>query len=295
VNELSQTPPDETLLSVHDLCVAYRGRGLRATSRRVLHGVSLWLRPGETLGLVGESGSGKSTIGRAITGLARVESGRIAFAGERIDDAGGRRRRQLAREIQMVFQDPYTSLDPALTVGDTLSEPLLAQGVPAREARARVTALLDQVRLPADAAERLPREFSGGQRQRVAIARALAPNPRLVVCDEPVSALDLTTQRVVLELLLEIQERTAVSYLFISHDLSVVRFLSHRVAVLRKGRILETGGAADITSAPQHPYTRGLLLAAPVPDVDRQRERRAELALIRGAAQRDATGRGAQP
>ncbi|MBR7837946.1 ABC transporter ATP-binding protein [Actinospica durhamensis] len=272
------------LLTIDELCVSYRGRGLRTRPRRVLHEVSLGLRPGETLGLVGESGSGKSTIGRAITGLARAESGRIEFAGERVEHADARRRRRLAKDIQMVFQDPYTSLDPALTVGDTLREPLLAQGVPAKQAAARVATLLDRVQLPADAAARLPREFSGGQRQRVAIARALAPDPRLVVCDEPVSALDLTTQRVVLELLLEIQEATGVSYLFISHDLSVVRFLSHRVAVLRDGRIVESGTAAEVTETPQHPYTRRMLLAAPVPDVDRQRERRAAFARARSGA-----------
>lgn len=187
----------------------------------MLHDVSLDIRPGETLGLVGESGSGKTTIGRAVLGLAPVASGTVVFDGERIDQAGRARRRQLSRDIQVIFQDPYTSLNPSRTVGDTLAEPLLGHGAGAKEARLRVSDLLARVRLPADAAARLPREFSGGQRQRVAIARALAPRPRLIICDEPVSALDLTTQRTVLDLLLEIQDETDVAYLFVTHDLSV--------------------------------------------------------------------------
>ncbi|WP_202638461.1 ATP-binding cassette domain-containing protein [Bailinhaonella thermotolerans] len=262
------------LLKVSDLRVSFPGKGWRAPRVEVLRGVSLDVRPGETVGLVGGSGSGKTTIGRAILGLVPVQSGTIEFAGERIDGLSPRRRRALARDIQVIFQDPYTSLNPSLTIGDTLSEPLLAQGHAAREARARVAVLLDRVKLPADAADRLPREFSGGQRQRVAIARALAIDPRLIVCDEPVSALDLTTQRTVLDLLLEIQAQTGVAYLFISHDLAVVRFMSHRVAVIHRGEIVETGEAAAVTSAPENPYTRSLLLAAPIADVERQRARR---------------------
>lgn len=167
-----------------------------------------------------------------------------------------------------------TSLNPSLTIGDILAEPLLGQGIDAREARNRVGDLLERVHLPVDAAGRLPREFSGGQRQRVAIARALALHPRLVVCDEPVSALDLTTQRTVLDLLLEIQEDTGVSYLFVSHDLSVVRCMSHRVAVIHRGEIVETGDAEQVTTTPRHPYTLTLLLSAPVADVAEQRRRR---------------------
>jgi peptide/nickel transport system ATP-binding protein len=206
-----------------------------------------------------------------------VRHGSVTFAGERIDQATRRRRRELSRDLQVIFQDPYTSLNPSLTVGTTLTEPLLAQGWTKRDARAKVAGLLDRVRLPADAADRLPREFSGGQRQRVAIARALALAPRLIVCDEPVSALDLTTQRTVLELLLEIQEQTGVSYLFISHDLSVVRFMSHRVAVIHRGEIVESGDADQVTERPTHPYTRALMLSAPVAGVAAQRERREEL------------------
>ncbi|MFB7417039.1 ABC transporter ATP-binding protein [Streptomyces sp. NPDC056121] len=264
----------EALLTVEDVRVSFPGKGWRAPRSEVLKGVDLYIRPGETLGLVGESGSGKTTIGRAILGLVPVASGAITLDGERIDTATTARRRALSRDLQVIFQDPYTSLNPSLTIGDTLAEPLLAQGVDDREARGRVGGLLDRVHLPPDAARRLPREFSGGQRQRVAIARALALRPRLVVCDEPVSALDLTTQRTVLDLLLEIQQETGVSYLFVSHDLSVVRCMSHRVAVIHHGEIVETGEADHITRTPDHPYTRTLLLSAPVADVAEQRSRR---------------------
>ncbi|MBF9066486.1 ABC transporter ATP-binding protein [Streptacidiphilus fuscans] len=269
-----QQTDDQPLLDIADLTVSYRAKGRRKPPNRVLDKVSLTIRPGETLGLVGESGSGKTTIGRAVLGLAPVESGTITFQGDPIEHATRRRRRELSRDLQVIFQDPYTSLNPSLTVGDTLTEPLIAQGHTAREARTKVGALLERVRLPADAAGRLPREFSGGQRQRVAIARALALRPKLVVCDEPVSALDLTTQRTVLDLLLELQEQTGVSYLFISHDLPVVRYMSHRVAVIHHGLIVETGDADQVTARPEHPYTRDLMLAAPVADVGEQRRRR---------------------
>ncbi|RFU82591.1 ABC transporter ATP-binding protein [Streptomyces triticagri] len=265
----------DALLSVDRLRVSFPGKGRRAPATEVLKGVDLAIRPGETLGLVGESGSGKSTIGRAVLGLAPVTSGTVTFAGRRIDRLSARRRRGLARDLQVVFQDPYTSLNPSRTVGDTLAEPLIAQGTAAGASRERIADLLGRVQLPADAASRLPREFSGGQRQRVAIARALALDPRLIICDEPVSALDLTTQRTVLDLLLEIQEATDVAYLFVSHDLSVVRFMSHRVAVIHHGEIVETGDAATVTGTPSHPYTRTLLLASPVADVAEQRRRRA--------------------
>ncbi|WP_181801966.1 ATP-binding cassette domain-containing protein [Streptomyces shenzhenensis] len=263
-----------TLLEVSDLRVTYPGRGFRTRPHEVLHGVSLTAEEGETLGVVGESGSGKTTIGRAVLGLVPPSGGSVRFRGHDITHAGGRERRALARDIQVVFQDPYSSLNPSLTIGDILSEPLVVQGTPAREARARVAALLDQVGLPGDASHRLPREFSGGQRQRVAIARALAPAPRLIVCDEPVSALDLTTQARVLDLLVDIQRRTGVAYLFISHDLTVVRHVSHRVSVIHRGDIVETGPAGDVTTTPEHPYTRRLLLAAPVADPVEQRRRR---------------------
>ncbi|SDY66328.1 ATP-binding cassette domain-containing protein [Herbiconiux ginsengi] len=265
-----------SLLDIHDLRVSFPGRGFRAAPVEVLHGVSLSVSPGETLGLVGESGSGKTTIGRAVLGLVRPSGGTIEFEGREIGGLQGRARRGLSDDIQVVFQDPYSSLNPSITIGDTLAEPLVTQGATRRDARARVRSLLDQVGLPSDAVERLPREFSGGQRQRIAIARALGPQPKLIVCDEPVSALDLTTQTRVMELLIDIQRHTGVAYLFISHDLTVVRNISHRVAVLYRGDMVETGAAVDVTSRPEHPYTKRLLLAAPVADPDEQRRRRTE-------------------
>lgn len=264
----------EAILTIEDLRVAYPRKGLRRSSVEILHGVSLDIRPGETVGLVGESGSGKTTLGRAVLGLAPVTGGSIRYAGREITQLSKQERRALAKEIQVVFQDPYSSLNPALRVEDILSEPLQAQGTSRTEARERVRELLTQVGLPEDAGDRLPREFSGGQRQRVAIARALALDPRLIVCDEPVSALDLSTQARVLDLLIEIQERTGVAYLFVSHDLSVVRAISHRVAVMYHGDIVEFGDGESVTADPDHAYTRRLLMAAPVPHPEQQRERR---------------------
>ncbi|MDD7973221.1 ATP-binding cassette domain-containing protein [Roseinatronobacter alkalisoli] len=242
----------------------------------VLKNVSLTIRPGETVGLVGESGSGKTTLGRAILGIGPVSSGRILFNGTDIAGCPPGARAGEAAAIQAVFQDPYSSLNPSMTIEDILIEPVIARGLASRvDATAQVRKLLKQVALPTDAAQRYPREFSGGQRQRVAIARALALSPRLIVCDEPVSALDLSTQARVLDLFIEIQERTGVAYLFVSHDLSVVRHISHRVAVMRSGEIVEFGECDQVTARPAHDYTRRLLLAAPVADPIRQAERRA--------------------
>ncbi|WP_417555723.1 ATP-binding cassette domain-containing protein [Microbacterium sp.] len=265
-----------TLLDVEDLIVEYPGKGFRAKSFRALTDISISIGRGETLGLVGESGSGKTTLGRAVLGLAPVTGGSIEFEGQQIGHASRRQRQKLSRHLQVVFQDPYTSLNPAMEIGDILAEPLGIQGVSPADSRKRVKELLDQVNLPSDAVHRQPREFSGGQRQRVAIARALALSPKLIVCDEPVSALDLTTQATVLDLFLQIQRDTGVSYLFISHDLDVVHHISHRVAVMYRGRIVEQGDAGQVTRRPQHPYTQKLLLASPVPDPDRQQARRDE-------------------
>jgi ABC-type glutathione transport system ATPase component len=264
------------LLEIEDLRIAFPGKGFRAKPHEVLHRASLTIDQGEVLGLVGESGSGKTTIGRAVLGLVKPAGGTIKFQGEDITHASSARRRELAKDIQVVFQDPYSSLNPALTIGDILSEPLIIQGYTKADARKRVRTLLDHVGLPKDAIERLPKEFSGGQRQRVAIARALAPSPKLIVCDEPVSALDLSTQALVLELLVDIQRETGAAYLFISHDLAVVRRISHRVTVISNGDLVETGPAAQVTSEPEHPYTQRLLLAAPVADPVLQEKRRAE-------------------
>jgi peptide/nickel transport system ATP-binding protein len=260
------------LLTAQDLRVTYgRGRDVN----EVLKGVSVAIGQGETLGLVGESGSGKTTLGRAVLGLAPIAGGTLTFAGEDITRLGGRRRRRLARDIQVVFQDPYTSLNPSMTIRDILTEPLVAQGAKKKDAASTVRALLDQVAMPADALDRYSREFSGGQRQRIAIARALALDPKLIVCDEPVSALDLSTQLKVLDLFIELQQRTGVAYLFISHDLSVVRHVSHRVAVMYRGHIVETGPALQVTDDPQHPYTQQLWAANLVADPAEQANRRA--------------------
>lgn len=261
----------DEILRIRDLHVTY---GRRRNAVDVLRGIDLDLAPGQTLGLVGESGSGKTTIGRAVLGLVEPSSGGIVFSGQDITRRNRALQRKLAREMQVVFQDPYTSLNPSLTTRDILTEPLVAQGWSRADATKKVGDLLDRVGMPADSLRRYCREFSGGQRQRVAIARALALDPRLIVCDEPVSALDLSTQGKVLDLLLELQERTGVAYLFISHDLSVVRHMSHAVAVLYRGQVVEYGAAERVTTAPEHPYTQRLWAASLVADPERQAERR---------------------
>jgi len=265
------------LLDCRDVVVEYPIKGWRRAPFKALKGVSLDIRPGETVGLVGESGSGKTTLGRAVLGLAPVTGGEVMFDDTDIAHYSRPQRRGLSKDIQVVFQDPYTSLNPSLTIEQILVEPLTVQNVPKAEASKRVRELLDQVGLPSNAASRLPREFSGGQRQRIAIARALALRPRLIVCDEPVSALDLSTQARVLDLFKDIQDRTGVAYLFVSHDLAVVRHLSHRVAVMYRGEIVEWGDGNQVTSAPKHPYTPQLFLSAPIPDPVKQAARREAL------------------
>ncbi|WP_416211590.1 ATP-binding cassette domain-containing protein [Microbacterium xanthum] len=274
------------LLALDTVSVEYPRKHLFAKPFRAISDIDLTLEAGRTLGLVGESGSGKTTLGRAVLGLVPIHSGRLLFDGHDITHAKRRQRRSLSNDIQVVFQDPYTSLNPSLTIVEILSEPLVVQGMGRADSRKRVREALDQVGMPVDSAHRRPREFSGGQRQRIAIARALVMSPRLIVCDEPVSALDLSTQARVLDLLLQIQRDTGVSYLFISHDLDVVAHLSHRVAVMLKGSIVEEGEAAQVTESPAHPYSQKLLLASPVADPDRQQERRERyLALASSSAQ----------
>jgi ABC-type glutathione transport system ATPase component len=253
----------ERLLDVHDLRVSYQERGRhRNPAKPAVDGVTFHLSRGETLGLLGESGSGKSTIGNAILGLVRPTAGRILFHGEDITHAPPARRRQLARHIQVVFQDPYGSLNPSRTIGQTLTEPLhLTRRLTRSEAVARVTDTLARVGLTGEAADRYPGAFSGGQRQRIAIARALILDPGLIVCDEPTSALDLSVQAHILNLLLELQQTLGIAYLFISHDLDVIRHMSHRAAVLRRGALVEEGPIDQITDHPTNPYTRALLAA----------------------------------
>jgi len=265
------------LLEVEDLVVRFRvsrpGSWRRATVHAV-DGVSLHINSGETLGLVGESGSGKSTTGRAVLQLVPTEEGTIRLEGTDLTSSGAKGRQLLRRRAQMVFQDPYGSLNQRMRVGDIIGEPLDIHGVGDRASRrGRVRELLDLVGLPADALRRYPHEFSGGQRQRIGIARALAIEPTLVVCDEPVAALDVSIQAQILRLLKELQQETGVSYLFIAHDLNVVRHLSQRTAVMYLGKIVEEGPSAAVFAGPRHPYTQALTSAVPVPDPDAPRNR----------------------
>ncbi|GAA1504768.1 ATP-binding cassette domain-containing protein [Nocardioides humi] len=253
------------LVELEDLTVVYGGR--RGRGRRVLDGVSLEVRRGETLGLVGESGSGKTTLSRALLGLVPVAGGAVRFDGRDITHASRRERRALSQRMQVVFQNPFLALNPQRTIVQSVAETLVSRSdIGREEARARSLAMLERVGVPASAADRYPGSFSGGQRQRIAIARALVPRPELVVCDEAVSALDLSIQAQVLNLLVELQDELSLTYLFITHDLAVVRYLCHRVAVLRHGELVETGDTAAVCAAPGHPYTRSLLDSAPIAD-----------------------------
>ena len=237
--------------------------------------VSFSLASGESLGLVGESGCGKSTLGRTIIRLLSPDAGTVHVGGKNLARLSDKELKPLRREIQMIFQDPYASLNPRSTVGRAIEEPLIVHGMKDRRTRtARVSWLLERVGLPAEAAQRHPHEFSGGQRQRIGIARALALNPKLIICDEPVSALDVSVRAQVLNLLADLREEFGLSYLFISHDLSVVEHFCDRVAVMYLGRIVELAPRHRLWSQPLHPYTQTLLDAAPLPDPTRRRGRR---------------------
>lgn len=250
-------------------------RGLLGKPRvvRALQDVSLQLQRGETLGLVGESGCGKSTFGRTLLRLVEPTAGEIFVEGRNVTHLSDRQLRPWRRRMQIVFQDPYSSLDPRMTVEQLVAEPLHINriGNGPVERRDRVEALLHQVGLHSDALNRYPHEFSGGQRQRIGIARALAVKPDFIVCDEPLSALDVSIQAQIVNLLLELRESLGISYLFISHDLDVVRFMSQRIAVMYLGRIVEVGHAKAITTSPRHPYTHALLNAIPIPDPRKRR------------------------
>jgi oligopeptide/dipeptide ABC transporter ATP-binding protein len=270
-------PPD-ALLDVRDLKKHFPIKhGLlskQVGSVNAVDGVTFWLRRGETLGLVGESGSGKSTTGRTLLRLIEPTAGSAVFDGEDVFAMNEKQLRKLRRRAQIVFQDPYGSLNPRMTVGDTIREVLRVHKLAAGDAaRRRMLDLLDTVGLPPAAAGRYPHEFSGGQRQRVGIARALSVEPDFIVCDEPVSALDVSVQAQVLNLLQDLQKQLGLAYLFIAHDLSVVEHVSDRIAVMYLGRIVEIGEAQQIIAAPKHPYTRALLSAVPEPVVTKRKSR----------------------
>ncbi|HJR34849.1 MAG TPA: oligopeptide/dipeptide ABC transporter ATP-binding protein [Gemmatimonadales bacterium] len=265
------------LLEVRDLVKRFDGGGLLRGGRGTIHavnGVSFDLAPGETLGVVGESGSGKSTVGRAVLRLTEKTSGEVRFDGVDVYQLPGRELRTLRRRMQIVFQDPYSSLDPRVKAGGAVAEGLqIHRLLPRAEIPGRVAELLQEVGLDPSFAEKFPHECSGGQRQRIGIARALAVDPAFLVCDEPVSALDVSVQAQVLNLLADLQRRRGIAFLFIAHDLAVVRQLAHRIAVMYFGRIVELAPTDPLIRSPRHPYTQALLSAVPEPDPGRQRSR----------------------
>lgn len=273
------TDADAPLLSVRGLTKTFPVTKGILFSRvvgevRAVDDVSFDIAAGETLGIVGESGCGKSTTGRLILRLIDADAGQIKFAGQNIVDLEGEQLRALRRELQIIFQDPFASLNPRMTVHDVLSEPLAVHGLArGAEAEARIQELLRLVGLSSWHAVRYPHEFSGGQRQRIGIARALAVDPRLIVCDEPVSALDVSIQAQVINLLQDLQQRFGLAYVFIAHDLAVVRHIADRVAVMYLGRIVEQAPARELFRRPRHPYTRALMSAIPIPDPTVRRQR----------------------
>ena len=266
-----------SLLEVRHLTKEFtRKKGLfgAAPPLRAVDDVSFDVDEGETLGLVGESGSGKTTTGRCILRLVEPTSGAVRFRGEDVLAFSKSRMRDARRQMQIVFQDPYASLNPRMRIGPILEEPLLIHGIGSKTERvARVTEVLELVGLDRSQLERYPHQFSGGQRQRICLARALVLNPSLVVADEPVSALDVSIQAQIINLLMELQQRLKLTYLFIAHDLRLVEHICSRVAVMYRGRIVEIGRTAAIFAAPAHPYTRALLAAVPIPDPDALRNR----------------------
>ncbi len=281
IDDEQALPAGSPLVEVENLSIHFPvgEAGLFRRERQVVHAVddvSFSIGKGETLGLVGESGSGKTTTGRAILRRVDPTTGRIEFRGRDITHASGSELRHLRRHMQLVFQDPYASLNPRMSVGELVAEPLLVHGIinSLHDGRDRVIDLLDRCGLPADAVDRYPHAFSGGQRQRVGIARALALQPDFIVADEPVSALDVSVRAQVVNLLQDLQDEFGLTYLFIAHDLSVVRHISHRIAIMYSGKLVELADCATIYERPLHPYTEALLSSVPVPDPPVQRERR---------------------
>ena len=257
-----------SLLEVSELSTHYHSGG---AVLRAVDNVSLTVEPGETVGLVGESGCGKSTLGKTLLRLVEPTLGTVTFAGNDVTEVHGRKLRDMRRQIQMIFQDPFASLNPRHKIRQILTGPLKVHGIGNRAERDRlVEEMIDRVGLPREALDRYPHEFSGGQRQRIGIARALILNPALVVCDEPVSALDLSIQAQILNLLVGMKKDLGLSYLFISHDLSVVRYFADRVLVMYLGRIVESADNASLWADPKHPYTRALMDAVPDPSRRRQ-------------------------
>ena len=277
----ARTTTDEILLDVRDLVMHFPlTQGLifqrKVGAVRAVDGVSFHIKRGETLGLVGESGCGKSTTGRAILQLYKPTSGEVFFEGQDLTRLKGEQMRRMRRKVQMIFQDPYASLNPRMTVGSIIGEPLEIHGLAkGREKQQRVQELLSVVGLNPYFANRYPHEFSGGQRQRIGIARALAVNPSFIVCDEPISALDVSIQAQIINLLEELQNEFGLTYLFIAHDLSVVRHISDRIAVMYLGKIAELADHLELYRNPLHPYSKALLSAVPIPDpvIERRRER----------------------
>ncbi|GGY02414.1 ABC transporter ATP-binding protein [Streptomyces hiroshimensis] len=272
----SVPPPSVPLLSVRDVTMTFPGRrGGRSAPVRAVDGVSFDLAAGKTLGLVGESGCGKSTTGRMIVRLLEPTTGSITYDGRDISRLGRRELKPLRKDLQMVFQDPHSSLNPRQTVARIIADPLLVQGMAAAGARKRAAELMEMTGLIPEHIDRYPHEFSGGQAQRIGIARALATGPRLIVADEPVSALDVSVQAQIVNLMERLQRELGLAYLFIAHDLSVVKRVCNRVAVMYLGRIVEVGDKERVYAAPAHPYTQALLSAVPLPDpvAERARER----------------------
>jgi len=279
--------PDGALLTVTDLEKHFPVRKGLLIERTVDHvkavdGVSFSIPEGQTLGLVGESGSGKSTTGYCILQLIRPTAGSVRFQGRELTELKREDLRKMRQDMQIVFQDPYSSLDPRMTVGNIVAEPLEVHGMGTRRGRTEtVRRLLEVVGFNPNYTNRYPHEFSGGQRQRIGVARALALNPKLIVCDEPVSALDVSIQAQILNLLKDLQRDFGLTYLFISHDLAVVRTMADEIAVMNNGKLVEVGPAEQVYSNPKEEYTKALFTAVPVPDPKRQRERKAERAKLR--------------